>query len=172
VIRPKAVDDASFEIKVEGGSDGPVYRILGVKPERWVAQTDFANDEAVGFLADRLAKIGVEDKLFKAGAVAGSTVVIGRGNGVIFDWEPTLTSTAELITSPRGTDARFDGNDRLTRNERRDNYFDRMDAKAEARAELQREREAGLWVDDLGDDDETTETVGTQSTATKETDSE
>jgi GTP-binding protein len=174
VIRPKAVDDASFEIKVEGGSDGPVYRILGVKPERWVAQTDFANDEAVGFLADRLAKIGVEEKLFKAGAVAGSTVVIGRGNGVVFDWEPTLTSTAELITSPRGTDARFDGNDRLTRNERRDNYFDRMDAKAEARAELLREREAGLWVDDLGPDDsaETAATAESESIATTETDSE
>ena len=38
------------------------------KPERWVQQTDFQNDEAVGFLADRLAKLGVEDELFKAGA--------------------------------------------------------------------------------------------------------
>jgi len=170
VIRPKAVDDSSFEIKVEGGSDGPVYRILGAKPERWVAQTDFANDEAVGFLADRLAKIGVEEKLFKAGAVAGSTVVIGRNNGVVFDWEPTLTSTAELITSPRGTDARFDGNDRLTRNERRENYFERMDAKAEARAELLREREAGLWVDDLGDDEPAGESE--KSASITETDSE
>ena len=34
---------------------------------------------AVGFLADRLAKLGVEDELVKAGAVAGSTVVIGSG---------------------------------------------------------------------------------------------
>ncbi|MGH2901513.1 MAG: GTPase ObgE, partial [Solirubrobacteraceae bacterium] len=148
VIRPQAVDDGGFVIKVEGGSDGPVYRILGVKPERWVAQTDFSNDEAVGFLADRLAKLGVEDKLFKAGAVSGSTVVIGRNNGVVFDWEPTLTSTAELITSPRGTDVRLDGNERPTRNKRRDDYFDRMDAKAEARAELLRERDAGLWQDD------------------------
>ena len=139
VIRPKAVDDAGFIVKVEGGSDGPVYRILGAKPERWVAQTDFANDEAVGFLADRLAKLGVEDQLFKAGAVAGSTVVIGRDNGVVFDWEPTLTSTAELITSPRGTDVRVDANSRPTRNQRREDYFERMDAKAEARAELVRE---------------------------------
>ncbi|MEO8906673.1 MAG: GTPase ObgE, partial [Microbacteriaceae bacterium] len=145
VIRPRAVDEAKFVVKVEGGSFGSVYRILGAKPERWVAQTDFTNDEAIGFLADRLAKIGIEDQLFKAGAVAGSTVVIGPGRGVIFDWEPTLTSTAELMTAPRGTDTRIDPNPRATRNQRREDYFERMDAKAEARAELERERQAGLW---------------------------
>jgi GTPase len=150
VMRPRAVDDSGFEIRVEGGSAGNVYRILGAKPERWVAQTDFTNDEAVGFLADRLAKLGVEDRLFKAGAVAGSTVVIGAGVGVVFDWEPTLTSTAELITSPRGADARIGASERPTRHKRRDDYFARMDAKAAARAELIREREAGMWVDDDG----------------------
>jgi GTP-binding protein len=150
VIRPKAVDEGGFVVRVEGGSFGNVYRILGAKPERWVAQTDFANDEAVGFLADRLAKLGVEDELFKAGAVAGSTVVIGHDNGVVFDWEPTLTSTAELLTAPRGTDARLDASSRPTRNQRREEYFERMDAKAEARAELLRERDAGLWNDDEG----------------------
>ncbi|HRN28957.1 MAG TPA: Obg family GTPase CgtA, partial [Terrimesophilobacter sp.] len=54
VMRPKPVDDAGFTITVEGGSGGSVYRVRGEKPERWVAQTDFNNDEAVGFLADRL----------------------------------------------------------------------------------------------------------------------
>ncbi|MGN6125179.1 MAG: GTPase ObgE [Humibacter sp.] len=148
VIRPRAVDEAGFTVRVEGSSDGPIYRILGGKPERWVAQTDFANDEAVGFLADRLAKLGVEDELVKAGAVAGSTVVIGADNGVVFDWEPTLTSTAELVASPRGTDSRLDANGRATRGQRRIEYHERMDAKAEARAELLRERDAGLWRDD------------------------
>jgi GTPase len=150
VLRPKAVDDGGFRIRVDGGSGGNTYRVLGVKPDRWVAQTDFTNDEAVGFLADRLARLGVEDELFKAGAVAGSTVVIGAGHGVVFDWEPTLTSTAELITSPRGADARLDASERPTRNKRRDDYFARMDAKAAARAELIREREAGMWTDDEG----------------------
>ncbi|KQX06884.1 MULTISPECIES: GTPase ObgE [unclassified Leifsonia] len=147
VLRPSAVNEQDYTVKVEGGSYGDIYRILGVKPERWVAQTDFANDEAVGFLADRLAKLGVEERLFKAGAIAGSTVVIGKGEGIIFDWEPTLTSTAELITAPRGTDSRLDGDRRRTSDERRSTYFERMDAKAEARAELEREREAGLWKD-------------------------
>ena len=149
-LRPKAVDDSGFTIRVEGGSAGNTYRVVGAKPERWVAQTDFTNDEAIGFLADRLAKLGVEDGLFKSGAVAGSTVVIGAGHGVVFDWEPTLTSTAELITSPRGADARIDPSQRPTRNARRDEYFARMDAKAAARAELIREREAGVFRDDDG----------------------
>ncbi|WP_430646435.1 GTPase ObgE [Agromyces sp. GXS1127] len=146
VLRPKAVREVEFVVKPEGGSYGTIYRVLGTKPERWVAQTDFQNDEAVGYLADRLARLGVEDELVRAGAVAGSTVVIGPGAGVVFDWEPTLTSTAELISSPRGTDERLDENRRATRAERRAGYHDRMDAKAEARAELQREREAGIWV--------------------------
>ncbi|QTX04692.1 GTPase ObgE [Agromyces archimandritae] len=148
VLRPRAVDAADFVVKVEGGSAGPVYRVIGTKPERWVAQTDFANDEAVGYLADRLARLGVEDELVRAGATPGSTVVIGAGAGVVFDWEPTLTSAAELVTAPRGTDARLDENRRATRAERRSEYHERMDAKAEARAELDREREAGIWRDD------------------------
>jgi GTP-binding protein len=143
VIRPRAVDEADFEVQVLGGTE-PVYRVVGAKPERWVEQTDFTNDEAVGFLADRLAKLGVEEQLFQKGAVPGSTVEIGE---MVFDWEPTLTSTAELITSPRGTDARLDENRRATRNQRREEYHARMDAKAAARAELDAEREAGLWAD-------------------------
>jgi GTP-binding protein len=148
VIRPRAVDEAQFEVRVEGGTE-PIYRVVGAKPERWVEQTDFTNDEAVGYLADRLAKLGVEEQLFQKGAVPGSTVEIGQ---MVFDWEPTLTSAAELITSPRGTDARLDENRRATRNQRREEYHARMDAKAAARAELDAEREAGLWADDPADD--------------------
>jgi GTP-binding protein len=149
VIRPRAVNEVDFVIKLEGGTE-PLYRIIGAKPERWVQQTDFTNEEAVGFLADRLAKLGVETELFKAGAVPGSTVMIGKGAGVVFDWEPTLTSAAELMTSPRGTDPRFDDNRRATRGQRREEYFERMDAKAAARAELAAEREAGIWGEDAG----------------------
>ncbi len=145
VMRPRSVDDAGFTVRAEGGSYGTLYRVLGSKPERWVAQTDFTNDEAVGYLADRLARLGIEDALVRAGATAGSAVVIGPGAGVVFDWEPTLTSTAELITAPRGSDLRLDEQRRATRNERRSDYHERMDAKAEARAELERERAAGMW---------------------------
>ncbi|MCU1571732.1 MAG: obgE [Naasia sp.] len=145
VLRPRAVNEVEFTVTPEGGTDGTTYRIRGAKPERWVTQTDFTNDEAVGYLADRLAKLGIEDRLFSAGAVPGSTVIIGGDDGVVFDWEPAMASAAELMTSPRGTDGRLDMNIRPTRNTRRDSYLDRMDAKAEARAELEREREAGIW---------------------------
>jgi len=149
VLRPRAVDARDFTVTVEGGTT-PLYRVLGEKPERWIAQTDFDNDEAVGYLADRLARLGVEDELYRAGATPGATVVIGRGaRQVTFDWEPTLMSTAELMTSPRGTDARLDGGTRRrTNKERVAEYHERMDAKAAARAELAAEREAGIWTGD------------------------
>ena len=153
VMRPRAVDEAGFTVRVEGGSGGNIYRVLGTKPERWVQQTDFTNEEAIGFLADRLAKLGVEDQLFKKGAQAGSTVIIGLDNGVVFDWEPTMTSTAELVTAPRGLDPRLLKDGRRTSNQRREEYFERMDAKAEARAELVREKEAGLWREDSTDEE-------------------
>lgn len=139
VIRPKgAVKD--FEIRVEGGSYGNIYRILGEKPVRWVQQTDFANEEAVGYLADRLEKLGVENELFRLGAERGSTVVIGPADSIVFDWEPQISSAAELITSPRGLDSRFDPNTRRTTGERRERYHARMDAKAAARAESEERR--------------------------------
>ena len=147
VLRPAAVDADVVTVRREGGTDGEFFRIRGRKPEKWVAQTDFANDEAVGYLADRLARSGVEDKLFEAGAIAGSTVVIGPGSGVVFDWEPTLTSAAEVLSS-RGSDPRLFGTQRATRGQRREEYFERMDAKAEARAELAAERGAGVWRED------------------------
>ncbi|MET0162235.1 MAG: GTPase ObgE [Microbacteriaceae bacterium] len=154
VLRPKGVGEKDHRIVVEGGTYGNIYRILGEKPQRWVAQTDFTNDEAVGFLADRLAKLGVEDDLFKAGAIAGSTVVIGPGEGIVFDWEPTLTSAAELLTGPRGTDDRIGDRTRRTSKDRRASYQERMDAKEAARAELRAEREAGLWREDADADGE------------------
>ena len=76
VLRPRAVDDAGFTVhRRERRRDRrAAFRVRGAKPERWVRQTDFTNDEAVGYLADRLARLGVEDELFKAGAVAGDEV--------------------------------------------------------------------------------------------------
>ena len=151
IIRPRAVNEVDFTVNVEGGSYGNIYRVLGAKPERWVQQTDFNNEEAVGFLADRLAKLGIETELFKVGAVTGSTVIIGKGNGVEFDWEPTLTSTAELMMAPRGLDPRLlRGDDRPTNVTRRQQYVERMNAKTAARAELEAERAAGIWTDDEG----------------------
>ncbi len=140
VLRPRADKEKDYTIRVEGGTYGNIYRVLGYKPVRWVQQTDFQNEEAVGYLADRLAKLGVEDGLVRAGAEPGSTVVIGEGDGVVFDWQPTLSSAAELMTAPRGMDPRLDMNTRRTTSQRRERYHDQMDAKAEARAEFEVQR--------------------------------
>jgi GTP-binding protein len=104
VIRPKAVDDAGFTVT----RDGEMFRVRGEKPERWVRQTDFQNDEAVGYLADRLARLGVEEELVKAGARPGDGVAIGpEDDAVVFDWEPSVSAGAELL-GRRGEDPRLE----------------------------------------------------------------
>ena len=147
VLRPKGVDDSGFVVKLENTPDGEVFRVIGDRTRRWVEQTDFSNDEAVGYLADRLARAGVEQALYKAGAVAGATVVIGSAdNAVVFDWEPTMAAGAELLTGPRGSDVRLDNLHRPTREEKRSTYADRRAAKTAARAELAADRKAGHWA--------------------------
>jgi GTP-binding protein len=110
VLRPTAVDDLGFTVHQQG--DGFVVR--GSKPERWIVQTDFSNDEAVGYLADRLARLGVEKALAAAGATPGCEVTIGE---VTFDWEPT--ELEEFASGMRGQDARFEDDSRPRAAERR-----------------------------------------------------
>ena len=83
------------------------FRIRGTKPERWVRQTDFSNEEAVGYLAERLDRLGIEDALAKAGASAGAEVYIGtEEDSVVFDWAPGV-DTDQAPIGPRGTDSRL-----------------------------------------------------------------
>ena len=106
VLRPAAVNDSSFS--VTANEDGS-FTVLGEKPVRWVKQTDFGNAEAIGYLADRLATLGVERELFKKGAKAKDEVRIGAGEAaVIFDWDPTIEAGAELLAGPRGGDLRIE----------------------------------------------------------------
>ncbi|MEV7276169.1 GTPase ObgE [Streptomyces sp. NPDC093111] len=128
VIRPKAVDDAGFTVTYDEAED--VYRVRGEKPERWVRQTDFNNDEAVGYLADRLNRLGVEDQLMKAGARAGDGVAIGaEDNAVVFDWEPTMMAGAEML-GRRGEDHRLEA-PRPAAQRRRDRDAERVDPQRE-----------------------------------------
>jgi GTPase len=106
VIRPAAVSEPGFEVvRMPDGA----YLIRGEKPVRWVRQTDFGNDEAVGYLADRLARLGVEEALAGAGAEPGDTVLIGDAvDAVVFDWDPSLTVGRGHVPGPRGTDWRLE----------------------------------------------------------------
>jgi GTP-binding protein len=105
VIKPEPAaggDDFTVTSTPEG------WRVRGEKPERWVRQTDFSNDEAVGFLADRLNRLGVESRLVELGAVEGDTVLIGHpDDAVVFDFRPSIEAGAEML-GRRGEDQRFD----------------------------------------------------------------
>lgn len=152
-----------YEIEREEGRGGEFwFTVTGAKPERWVRQTNFDNDEAVGYLADRLAKLGVEDALRKKGAHPGDTIRIGRGNyAVEFDWDPTIAAGAEMLDGAqlgaRGKDLRLEEGEtrarRRTNEERRREYHEMMDAKTAVREVMREERRAGHWADPAVDDD-------------------
>ena len=118
-VAVKAADEPGFEVVRIGDS----FLITGEKPQRWVRQTDFSNDEAVGYLADRLARLGVEEALAEAGAEPGAEVLIGDpDDAVVFDWDPAVPMSSGASThagtapgarhqgsdlGPRGTDPRL-----------------------------------------------------------------
>ena len=113
VIRPVAIDESGFTVSSDG--DGG-FVVRGTRPERWISQTDFTNDEAVGYLGDRLARLGVEDELLKLGARPGCAVTIGA---VTFDWEPQTPAGIDITMTGRGTDIRIDQSDRIGAAERK-----------------------------------------------------
>ena len=109
VLRPTPIQGGP-EFTIARQSDdagGFVWRVRGAKPERWVKQTDFGNAEAVGYLADRFARIGIEAELLELGAVEGDAVAIGAGaNPVVFDFAPQVEIGVELLAR-RGEDQRL-----------------------------------------------------------------
>lgn len=115
VIRPIPVDDSGFSVEPDPEQPGG-FVVRGARPERWIHQTDFTNDEAVGYLADRLARLGVEDELLRVDAQPGCAVTIG---GMTFDWEPQTPAGDQVALSGRGTDARLDRSGRTGAAERK-----------------------------------------------------
>ena len=115
VLRPVAVDDAGFTVVDDPEQEGG-FIVRGERPERWVRQTAFDNDEAVGYLGDRLARLGVEQVLAERGAQPGCPVTIG---GVTFDWEPSTPAGIDMVMHNRGADPRLDRSDRIGAAERK-----------------------------------------------------
>ena len=113
VIRPIAVDETGFTVTPDGQGG---FVVRGARPERWINQTQFDNDEAVGYLGDRLARLGVEDALLKLGAKPGCAVTIAD---VTFDWEPQTLAGIDTQMSGRGTDLRLEQTDRIGAAERK-----------------------------------------------------
>ncbi|MBC2638760.1 MULTISPECIES: GTPase ObgE [unclassified Rhodococcus (in: high G+C Gram-positive bacteria)] len=115
VIRPVIANENSFSVVADPEIPGG-FIVRGTRPERWVRQTQFDNDEAVGYLADRLARLGVETELVKQGAEPGASVTIGD---VSFDWEPQTPAGVDLTRTGRGTDPRLDQVERIGATERK-----------------------------------------------------
>ncbi|QUH05874.1 GTPase ObgE [Saccharopolyspora erythraea] len=115
IVRPLGVGDTGFTVEPDPDFED-AFIVRGEKPERWVRQTQFDNDEAVGFLADRLAKLGVEEALAKQGAKPGSQVTIGA---VTFDWEPSTPAGVAGVLGGRGSDLRLDQDERISAHERK-----------------------------------------------------
>lgn len=159
VVRPQAVGgEADFSVEPDPETED-AFVVRGDKPERWVRQTSFDNDEAVGFLGDRLAKIGVEEALARHGAQPGSQVTIG---GVTFDWEPSTPAGMAAVMSGRGTDSRLDSNERVSAAERKAakqaRYYagkDSVDAdELRWSGEEALDRDDDVWDDRLRDDED------------------
>jgi len=115
VLRPPAVDEAGFTVQEDPTEPGG-FVVRGERPERWVRQTAFDNNEAVGYLGDRLARLGVEQALAEAGAKPGCPVTIGN---VTFDWEPSTPAGVDVLLYERGSDPRLDRNTRVGAAERK-----------------------------------------------------
>ncbi|WP_260194647.1 GTPase ObgE [Actinophytocola gossypii] len=115
VLRPQAVDDAGFTVAEDPEEPG-AFIVRGDRPERWVRQTAFDNNEAVGYLADRLARLGVEQALAERGAKPGCPVTIGN---VTFDWEPSTPAGVSTVLYERGEDPRLERNNRVGAAERK-----------------------------------------------------
>jgi len=115
VLHPRAVDDSGFTVEPDAAEPGG-FVVRGEKPERWVRQTNFENEEAVGYLADRLKRLGVEEQLTRLGAQPGAAVTIGY---VTFDWEPTGgMADEEFAPTRRGFDERLGSSSRTRAEER------------------------------------------------------
>jgi GTP-binding protein len=116
VLQPRAVDDPGFTVERDA-SDPDTFVVRGAKPRRWVTQTDFDNDEAVGYLADRLKRLGVENELTRLGAEPGAAVTIGD---VTFDFEPTggVQAEEQYLPTRRGSDQRLETSARSRAHER------------------------------------------------------
>ena len=154
VLRPPAAAGGP-EFTIKQTADG--WRVRGEKPERWVRQTDFSNDEAVGFLADRLNRLGVEEQLLELGAEEGDAVLIGdEDNAVVFDFKPMMEAGAE-IRGRRGEDTRFEESRPAARRRRAIQEAMATRAPGETRADVARrlgvtEADVDAATAELGDE--------------------
>ena len=86
----KARDKRFSVVQEEPGA----WRVSGTNVERMVVQTDWENEEAIIYLQHRMARMGVDDALIKAGCRSGDEV---RILGYAFDFEGVDTDDDDDI---------------------------------------------------------------------------
>jgi GTP-binding protein len=144
VLQPRAVNNAGFTV-VPDPAEAGAFIVHGEKPRRWIQQTNFENEEAVGYLADRLARLGVEAELARLGALPGASVTI---DDVTFDFAPAGSAEDDYVPSRRGTDERL-------ANITRPNPSQRLAAKRARRSRTDDIDDMGAdWSDEVDELDE------------------
>jgi GTP-binding protein len=160
VLRPRVSGSGGPEFTIEQAhtDDGtPGWRVRGEKPERWIRQTDFSNDEAVGFLADRLNRLGVEARLVQLGAVQGQPVLIGDpDNAVVFDFRPGIDAGAQML-GRRGEDQRFRESRPASARRRAIDAEMPYRAEGEERADVARRLYGAAYVEEPGPEEDAAE---------------
>ena len=96
---PPATIAADPEVPISVTREGPGFRVLGDRPERWVAMTDLDNQQAVAYLQRRLRRAGVDDLLARAGAAPGDEVLVGEA---AFEFTPDPLAEARAPGRRRG----------------------------------------------------------------------
>ena len=96
---PPATVATDPEVPISVIREGPGFRVLGDRPERWVAMTDLDNPQAVAYLQRRLRRAGVDDLLAEAGAAPGDEVLVG---GAAFEFTPDPLAEARAPGRGRG----------------------------------------------------------------------
>jgi len=94
---PPATVAADPEVPISVAREGAGFRVLGDRPERWVAMTDLDNPQAVAYLQRRMRRAGVDDLLTEAGASPGDEVLVGDAA-----FEFTSDPLADPLAGTRG----------------------------------------------------------------------
>ncbi len=89
---------AEAEVPIRVVREGAGFRVLGDRPERWVAMSDLDNPEALAHLQRRLRRAGVDELLAAAGARPGDEVLVG---GTAFEYQPDLSAGFHGRDRPR-----------------------------------------------------------------------